>query len=96
MLFNKPIDFIKCLLSFQNLKTDKIGRLVIYTPVMGSSMHVFNNLTLEHGLAVIPRKQTNGNGRHKNTVGISNYSHFKSNCKSLSFKFSSGSVLMDV
>lgn len=33
---------------------------------MTSSMDVIQNLTLTHGFAVIPRKQTKGNGRGQN------------------------------
>ncbi|XP_064549702.1 biotin--protein ligase isoform X3 [Drosophila montana] len=51
---------------FDNLKTEHIGRLVIYAPVLTSSMHVINDLELMHGLAVLPRQQTAGTGRSGN------------------------------
>lgn len=52
----------------QNLKSEKIGRLAIYAPIMTSTMHVMENLVLGHGLAVIARHQTAGTGRSKNQV----------------------------
>jgi len=45
----------------QNLNTKELGRLVIYADVLTSSMYVTEN-RLEHGLAVIPRQQTQGQG----------------------------------
>ncbi|XP_017114655.1 biotin--protein ligase isoform X2 [Drosophila elegans] len=51
---------------FDNLKTEQIGRLVIYAPVVSSSMHVINNLELINGLAVLPVQQTSGVGRSNN------------------------------
>ncbi|XP_055701269.1 biotin--protein ligase isoform X2 [Phlebotomus papatasi] len=51
---------------FDNLKTDKIGRLVIYVPIITSSMNVVNGLNLGHGVVVIPRHQTQGTGRTAN------------------------------
>ncbi|XP_030556458.1 biotin--protein ligase isoform X2 [Drosophila novamexicana] len=51
---------------FDNLKTEHIGRLVIYAPVLTSSMHVINDLELMHGIAVLPRQQTAGTGRSGN------------------------------
>ncbi|XP_055375458.1 biotin--protein ligase isoform X2 [Condylostylus longicornis] len=51
---------------FENLKTTSIGRLVIYAPIISSSQHVISDLTLVHGIAVIPRHQTEGSGRHSN------------------------------
>ncbi|XP_017098653.2 biotin--protein ligase isoform X1 [Drosophila bipectinata] len=51
---------------FDQLKTEHIGRLVIYAPVVSSSMHVINNLELINGLAVLPLQQTAGVGRSSN------------------------------
>ncbi|XP_043652559.1 biotin--protein ligase isoform X2 [Drosophila teissieri] len=51
---------------FDNLKTEQIGRLVIYAPVVSSSMHLINNLELINGLAVLPVQQTSGVGRRNN------------------------------
>ncbi|KAK3920863.1 Biotin--protein ligase [Frankliniella fusca] len=51
---------------FDNLKTDWLGRLVIYSEVMGSSMNVTGYDQLWHGLAIIPRQQINGRGRGGN------------------------------
>lgn len=53
---------------FQNLKTEKIGRLVIYSPILTSSMNVLTNLNYSHGLAVVSNQQTKGVGRNKNEV----------------------------
>lgn len=47
-----------------------MGRLAIYSPVMTSSMNVLSDIRYDHGLAVIPRKQTNGKGRNDNQVRI--------------------------
>ncbi|XP_011314628.1 biotin--protein ligase [Fopius arisanus] len=51
---------------FENLSTKELGRLVIYGDVMTSSMHVVAGRQLHHGLVVIPRQQTQGQGRNKN------------------------------
>ncbi|XP_068157492.1 biotin--protein ligase isoform X2 [Drosophila tropicalis] len=51
---------------FDHLTTEHIGRLVIYAPIISSSMHVINNLELIHGLAVLPLRQTAGVGRSQN------------------------------
>ncbi|XP_025160609.1 biotin--protein ligase isoform X2 [Harpegnathos saltator] len=51
---------------FERLDTKKLGRLVIYADVLTSSMHVTDCTLLEHGLAVIPRQQTKGEGRSQN------------------------------
>ncbi|KAH0951438.1 hypothetical protein HN011_009394 [Eciton burchellii] len=50
---------------FENLNTNELGRLVIYADVLTSSMYVTEN-RLEHGLAVIPRQQTQAQGRGRN------------------------------
>ncbi|XP_012287095.1 biotin--protein ligase isoform X2 [Orussus abietinus] len=49
---------------FEILSTKVVGRLVIYSDVMTSSMNVTNGRSLYHGLAIIPRRQTQGQGRH--------------------------------
>ncbi|XP_055680744.1 biotin--protein ligase isoform X2 [Lutzomyia longipalpis] len=51
---------------FDTLKTEKVGRLVIYVPVVTSSMNVVSGLNLGHGVVVIPRHQTQGEGRNAN------------------------------
>ncbi|EDV92861.1 biotin--protein ligase isoform X2 [Drosophila grimshawi] len=51
---------------FDNLKTEHIGRLVIYVPIISSSMHVIQDLELMHGIAVLPVQQTAGVGRSNN------------------------------
>ncbi|XP_026828059.1 biotin--protein ligase isoform X2 [Ooceraea biroi] len=50
---------------FENLGTHELGRLVIYADLLTSSMHLTEK-RLEHGLAVIPRQQTQGEGRGRN------------------------------
>ncbi|KAF3428083.1 hypothetical protein E2986_00055 [Frieseomelitta varia] len=52
---------------FENLTTKELGRLVIYAEIMTSSMNIFNGHQLEHGLAVIIRQQTQGQGMYSNT-----------------------------
>ncbi|XP_015037808.2 biotin--protein ligase isoform X4 [Drosophila pseudoobscura] len=51
---------------FDHLQTEDIGRLVIYAPIVSSSMHVINTLELINGLAVLPLQQTAGMGRSNN------------------------------
>ncbi|XP_034249233.1 biotin--protein ligase [Thrips palmi] len=51
---------------FDNLQTEWLGRLVIYSEIMGSSMNVTGYDQLWHGLVVIPRQQLNGRGRGGN------------------------------
>ncbi|XP_015590962.1 uncharacterized protein LOC107265728 isoform X2 [Cephus cinctus] len=51
---------------FENLTSEHLGRLVIYADIMSSSMDVVAGTTLHHGLVVIPRRQTKGQGRKKN------------------------------
>ncbi|XP_012528696.1 biotin--protein ligase isoform X2 [Monomorium pharaonis] len=50
---------------FENLYTKELGRLVIYTDILRSSMKAIDT-KLEHGLAVIPRQQSHGKGRYNN------------------------------
>lgn len=51
---------------FQNLQSEVLGRLVIFSEVMTSSMDVLSGVALQHGLAVVPCQQTNGAGRGEN------------------------------
>lgn len=43
------------------LQTKKLGQLVIYSDILTSSMDVMEG-HIAHGLAVIPRQQTQGQG----------------------------------
>uniref|UniRef100_A0A182K7Q6 BPL/LPL catalytic domain-containing protein n=1 Tax=Anopheles christyi TaxID=43041 RepID=A0A182K7Q6_9DIPT len=65
MIFHCPEDF-STVEYFENLTTNKIGRIGIYAPIMTSSMHIVSNLTLTHGFMVIARYQTKGKGRNNN------------------------------
>ncbi|XP_059610986.1 uncharacterized protein LOC132257934 [Phlebotomus argentipes] len=51
---------------FDTLSTESVGRLVIYVPIITSSMAVVDGLRLGHGVVVIPRHQTQGVGRSAN------------------------------
>ncbi|XP_021926967.1 biotin--protein ligase isoform X2 [Zootermopsis nevadensis] len=51
---------------FENLQSEVVGRLVIYSDVMTSSMNVLSGVSLQHGLVVVPRQQTSGVGRGGN------------------------------
>ncbi|XP_059473791.1 biotin--protein ligase [Neocloeon triangulifer] len=51
---------------FDTLETEHLGRLLIYSDVMSSSMDVLNGGPLWHGLAAVPRVQLKGKGRSKN------------------------------
>lgn len=55
-----------CDLFVQNLQSEVLGRLVIYSDVMTSSMNVLSGVSLQHGLTVVPRQQTSGVGRGGN------------------------------
>lgn len=55
---------------FQTLETREIGRLVIYAPIINTTMTLVTNLNMQNGLVVIGRKQTAGIGRHKNQVHL--------------------------
>lgn len=55
-----------CVLCVQNLQSEVLGRLVIYSDVMTSSMNLLSGVTLQHGLAVVPYQQTRGVGRGNN------------------------------
>lgn len=52
----------------QNLKSETIGRIAIYAPIMTTTTSVLDGVPLEHGLAVIARQQTAGKGRSNNQV----------------------------
>ncbi|XP_024214118.1 uncharacterized protein [Halyomorpha halys] len=52
---------------FENLKTEKIGRLVIFSDVLTTSMDIVQNVNFCHGFTVIPYYQTKGKGRGGNT-----------------------------
>lgn len=47
---------------YQFLDTRELGQLIIYTDVLKSSMYALS-VRMKHGLAVIPRQQTQGQGR---------------------------------
>lgn len=51
---------------FDNLKTNYIGRLVIYAPIISTSMNVISELELTDGIVVLVRQQTEGVGRSNN------------------------------
>lgn len=51
---------------FAHLRTKKLGQVLIYSDVMASSHNVLDGPGLLHGLAVIPRQQTQGTGRSNN------------------------------
>ncbi|XP_034936138.1 biotin--protein ligase [Chelonus insularis] len=51
---------------FENLQTKEIGRLVVYTDIITSTMDVVAGCELYHGLVVISRQQTSASGRNKN------------------------------
>lgn len=59
----KSWPFVLCV---QNLQSEVLGRLVIYSDVMTSSMNILSGVTLQHGLAVVPFQQTGGVGRSTN------------------------------
>ncbi|KAL5274470.1 HLCS family protein [Megaselia abdita] len=65
LIHSCPADF-STVAYFDTLKTEDIGRLVIYAPVISSTMHVINDFTLAHGTAVIARQQSDGKGRGGN------------------------------
>ncbi|KAJ8982609.1 hypothetical protein NQ317_005081 [Molorchus minor] len=62
---------------FEALETEHIGRLVIYSDILTSSQVVISK-PLCHGLAVIPRQQTQAVGRSNNSwispIGSANFS----------------------
>lgn len=51
---------------FRHLTTKHLGQVIIYADVMASSHNVVDGPSLLHGLAVIPRQQTQGTGRSNN------------------------------
>ncbi|KAL1131899.1 hypothetical protein AAG570_011510 [Ranatra chinensis] len=52
---------------FENLKTEHIGRLVLYCQTVTSSMSLVQGPSYLHGFTVIPQYQTKGVGRGGNT-----------------------------
>lgn len=50
------------------LRTDHIGRLLIYADVMKSSSAILDKTKYMHGIAVVPRKLTAATGRGSNQV----------------------------
>ncbi|KAF2360511.1 Biotin--acetyl-CoA-carboxylase ligase [Trinorchestia longiramus] len=51
----------------EKLETNEIGRLLLYSELMASSMLVVEGATLlSHGIAVVPRRQSKGTGRSGN------------------------------
>ncbi|ODM94726.1 Biotin--protein ligase [Orchesella cincta] len=67
-----PIRILECPQNFstveyyENLTTKELGRLVIYTDVITSTMNVISGHFLRHGLVAIAGRQTSGRGRGKN------------------------------
>lgn len=51
---------------YRHLTTKKLGQVIIYSEVMSSSHNVLDGPSLQHGLTVIPRQQTQGTGRSNN------------------------------
>lgn len=56
------------LLRKQSLKTEHVGRLLIYSKVLTSSMILVNKVKYSHGFAVIPKELTAASGRGSNQV----------------------------
>ena len=66
-----PCKFLHILISFwflKTLNTEKVGRLLVYSQLLTSSMAMLKNVKYVHGFAVIPRQQTDGSGRSNNMV----------------------------
>ncbi|XP_063233773.1 biotin--protein ligase isoform X2 [Bacillus rossius redtenbacheri] len=51
---------------FENLKTRALGRLLLFSELMTSTMDVFDGPPLHHGLAVVALQQVSGTGRGSN------------------------------
>ncbi|KAK9874227.1 hypothetical protein WA026_002579 [Henosepilachna vigintioctopunctata] len=64
MLYSCPSTF-STVEYYSTLKTDIIGRLVIYADILTSSQHLLST-TIKHGLVVIPRQQSAAVGRSNN------------------------------
>ncbi|CAG7817407.1 unnamed protein product, partial [Allacma fusca] len=62
---------------FNNLTTKDLGRLVIYTDLITSTMNVFEDQSLKHGLVVVANRQTQGKGRawEKTSVDSTHWCH---------------------
>lgn len=56
------------LVCLKTLNTEKVGRLLVYSQLLTSSMAMLKNVKYVHGFAVIPRQQTDGSGRSNNMV----------------------------
>lgn len=56
------LDWMMPFLRLQNLTTKELGRLVVYTDVITSTMNVIHGHFLRHGLVVIAARQTSGKG----------------------------------
>lgn len=65
MVHSCPDDF-STLDYFDTLKTDSIGRLLIYSHVLGSTMDMVNKVKYCHGLAIVARVITKAAGRGSN------------------------------
>lgn len=52
----------------QSLKTEHVGRLLVYSKVLAESMVLLNKVKYSHGFAVIPRELTGAVGRGNNKV----------------------------
>lgn len=50
------------------MKTEHVGRLLIYSKVLASSSILLNNVKYTHGFAVIPKELTSASGRGSNQV----------------------------
>lgn len=55
-------------ISLQSLKSQHVGRLLVYSKVLASSMALVNKVKYSHGFAVIPRELTGAVGRGSNQV----------------------------
>ncbi|KAL7018719.1 hypothetical protein ACKWTF_010880 [Chironomus riparius] len=66
MIHSCPDDF-STLDYFDTLKTSEIGRALIYSHILTSSMSMINKMNYCHGLAIVSRVLTQATGRSKNT-----------------------------
>ncbi|XP_070491225.1 uncharacterized protein Hcs isoform X2 [Chironomus tepperi] len=66
MIHSCPDDF-STLDYFDTLKTSSIGRALIYSHILTSSMSMINKMNYCHGLAIVSRVLTQATGRAKNT-----------------------------
>lgn len=63
-VFRRPTKLLTFLFLLQTLRTEEIGRLVIYVDVLAKSKPILDK-KLQHGLVVIPRILTKGSGKVK-------------------------------